>query len=1627
MHKQTILWTALPNGVVERDGERFLRISVYVSPRLQLSADEGMTLDRFPDWRHWTKTVSDIAGYTITIGGFTTQVRLADPGVLRPALWDSMFNDDTFVKPYEFPDYRDRLIISYPAAGIAHHLQSLYQQAGVLPRGVMQADTDDVGSSDILETLAKMDIRWDKIAARRFRDVLAERTLGSFLTDFSQLSLDNQFSLLDQHVLADDALVSPTQPIQTNPQEDYKRLLLFHTPPEQLFSTEEEDQRAVQRPYPPLPRGEDGFQRYMDFHEAVSMLGTYPLLLRQLGLVLDLEVPQADIPLGALNVQVLPDWTSSSDVESESVSPRTAAIHQRSTTFSNMFLARPRPDGGGMIRNGVLNLDLSDFALVQFDVDGGAIKLMDFARSISSGLFAPDDVYSAVLPALRSAGLSLNLTNRANRLYQHFNQTAQNNNRVEAQQNILLYAEDILRGYRVDIWDSSTKSWHTLCLRDGVYKLEDTVIGMPETVDEGFAQMAMTQQAQTEEDTPPESDDLYLHESLFRWEGWSLVAPRPGKSIPPEGDTNTAPREEPNTPLMPFKLEVNFKAARRSLPRLRFGTEYRMRVRVVDLAGNSLAPGEGGDLGAFPPTRLRPLPYLRYEPLGSPYVLLRKKITMQDAGESLARLVIRSFNDAPDKDALLSSDINERHIAPPPTTQLMAETHAVFDDPQGRLKNDSTTYALIAARDNPVDLSQTETPVIPQAQMPITYLPDPLAVGAALRDLPGAPEGMIGRVSSNGAFEFAAVPGILVRPGSVVQIPFTGNGGPISAPFPPGLQALYLFNEGEGSLVRDVSGVGTPLDLTIADPGNVTWGSGRLTVNAATIIASSVPAVKITSACRSTNEVSVEAWVEPANTVQSGPARIVALSEDQGDRNFTLGQGLWGEQPSNVFDFRVRTHSTDANGRPSLTTPTGFATTALTHIVCTRRADGTRTIYVNGAVATSDISTGTFTPWNDAFYLALANEFVAPRAWLGSYHLVAVYNRALTSEEVQTRFTSGAGISSPVPDLLERMLNAASFRLALTEHADGFTAPHWNAAERVLTVYLPKAEEMHFSLSTYMSADDLRLMGVWNWLREYLDGEVRQALTDPDRLESLAHHTVNLAQYALEGGHEMLTPARQIVLVHAVQQPIGVPYVCELTAQRKLNETLARLMGEIRVHGKSTVKIDLLAAWQEPVDDLNVPGPDLRSVQAHAAEVPISTLYGGTIYQHGRSVANYDSQADALKFISYAYPVHEFRDTKHRIVQYTVTATSRYKEYFAGDVPGGFTRSSEPTLVNVPNTARPAAPLVRYILPTYGWKRETTTNLIGSYRRGGGLRVYLERPWYSSGEGELLGVVLWQGGSLTDEQREKLKPFISQIGVDPLWGSAPTSTMLASYHFTNEMTNMSYLHLPEVDAVEVPIENKRLGVVGHNVGYDPERRLWYCDIEIDPGDSYTPFVRLALARFQPDSVEGAHLSQIVLADFAQLAPNRAAILTYDPYEPGAIDLVISGFTYRQSADLQGNPVADGSFFVISVEKRDPDIMGDLGWIEDASIVITPTNTSDIDQVLWKGQLALPATREPGQYRVVIREYEELYGRQRLVFQVPSRRRFRAGGMRGSFYILPSIATEIPVRRRRLVYADTLEL
>ena len=218
-----------------------------------------------------------------------------------------------------------------------------------------------------------------------------------------------------------------------------------------------------------------------------------------------------------------------------------------------------------------------------------------------------------------------------------------------------------------------------------------------------------------------------------------------------------------------------------------------------------------------------------------------------------------------------------------------------------------------------------------------------------------------------------------------------------------GLLALYDFGLNEGSIVKDVSGVEPALDLQIANNKAVKRVKGSLEVRGQTMIKSIKVPTKIIKAIKDTGQLTVEAWVRPANLKQAGPARILTISKDTSNRNFTLGQD------GHRYDLRLRTSKTSLNGLPSLASPANGVTTQLTHLAYLRERSGKARFYVNGKQVAEKTVAGDLKDWNGNYRLALGNEFSNNRAWLGTYHLLAIYGRALTVQEVKMHFEGGAG------------------------------------------------------------------------------------------------------------------------------------------------------------------------------------------------------------------------------------------------------------------------------------------------------------------------------------------------------------------------------------------------------------------------------------------------------------------------------------------------------------------------------------------------------------------------------------------------------------------------------------------
>ena len=700
---QHIMWTALPNGVT-RDGD--CRVSVLVSPELTRTDAVPRTLDEFPDMLDWPAVLRR-AKFAFRFDGVTVD----DPVTVSApdsSVWQSVFPPSTFVRSHQFEDKRGITVLSYPIQTIHNFVRDMY--------GDLAADAGD----DLPDRLDHFRHLGDLVEyLPEPRDVLK-----LLRNPDSQLPLHEPrtaFSLLQTYhrPLAKEETVKYAKRGPDDPRED----ATWRT------------HRLVDMPK------EDDFKDLIDFHQIVSSTNQYFGLLRQLGLVLDFTLPARAMPDGdtTARLQVLADWSPTSEANSgvetlKDTRPVTITRLEPGKRFEAVL-----KDPSAPMVDGYLRLD-ERFDLVQVDVDGAGMKVKNFARSLLTmqGASKQEPEPSAGAPALQTAGIMLVQPNRGDSLTSAIDRSGALNDAETAASDVELVREDLVRGYHVDILDVERGRWQSLCRRDGLIDLLDTLDDIAVKDEEGAVRLGVTQSADGEE-----ADIVKLYEGLYAWTGWSLSAPQPGLAI--DTDDSVAPLANTAPPGMTF--QTNFRPHKGSLPSLRYGRKYRMRVRVADLALNA-EPWAPGDVHPKP-AESPEVRYLRYEPVEPPAMALGRTGSIAEKpgdGEAMARIAIRTFNDDPADNTVPVTVTERRHIVPSRTSVKQAETHGRLDDANGRI--DPATYGMLSAQDMPLESAtlsfdgvESAFPVASDGFV-LPYLPDPFAHAVATRFLGPADVGV---------------------------------------------------------------------------------------------------------------------------------------------------------------------------------------------------------------------------------------------------------------------------------------------------------------------------------------------------------------------------------------------------------------------------------------------------------------------------------------------------------------------------------------------------------------------------------------------------------------------------------------------------------------------------------------------------------------------------------------------------------------------------------------------------------------------------------------------------------------------------------------------------------------------
>jgi hypothetical protein len=544
-------------------------------------------------------------------------------------------------------------------------------------------------------------------------------------------------------------------------------------------------------------------------------------------------------------------------------------------------------------------------------------------------------------------------------------------------------------------------------------------------------------------------------------------------------------------------------------------------------------------------------------------------------------------------------------------------------------------------------------------------------------------------------------------------------------------------------------------------------------------------------------------------------------------------------------------------------------------------------------------------------------------------------------------------------------------------------------------VYLPEGEQQLIRYGSYPDPGRLKDFQLFY---------VANTITDTD---FIVEQNIPRTRSALEvdlffksGMVSNITPQSEIRLVHAILAPLTNPaFSGKLSvSERRTFGRAVLLQDTIEVHRTSTSKIEIEAVWDDYSDARGaVAWPVVvrtRSLPPITVTVPLPdlTIKPDETHQHLIVKVRQD-----------------FPDTRYRKVRYQITATSRFRDYFDKSLtsdPKNITkRSVVSKTFDILNTAPPEVPAVEYILPTFTWKTEGKPGrLPQKISRLTGLRIFLRRPWPTSGEGEQLGILLRPTGVEPTETTE-LPPSFSEIGSDPIRIDAGTSERylnLDDFIITNPkgkrlgviaidiMPKIIPDVAPAPDASgNIPLEEDgqvtpgqagftttRFDVAAFDVHYDSTKRLVYADIEIQPRKEYFPFVRFVVARYQPQSAPYAFLSRPVSADFVQVAPDRLLTTTREERAGDVSGAVKSVFVLKLTGPMHGD-IKRGSLLneVEIVAVRDSLGSTTMHDVEQFALPIQLMHVSGPsgDMAVWTTEIEMKLAREFKELQ--ISEYE----------------------------------------------------
>ncbi|MBB4364346.1 hypothetical protein GGD65_005404 [Bradyrhizobium sp. CIR18] len=261
----------------------------------------------------------------------------------------------------------------------------------------------------------------------------------------------------------------------------------------------------------------------------------------------------------------------------------------------------------------------------------------------------------------------------------------------------------------------------------------------------------------------------------------------------------------------------------------------------------------------------------------------------------------------------------------------------------------------------------------------------------------------------------------------------------------------------------------------------------------------------------------------------------------------------------------------------------------------------------------------------------------------------------------------------------------------------------------------------------------------------------------------------------------------------------------------------------------------------------------------------------------------------------------------------------------------------------IPSTRRPQPIDPQSVLPAFVWslQQDDKTGAVDIERRMLA-RLRFRRPWFSSGEGEKLGIALWpptifeQPSTRTEFDPNKEVPpdadnlpkevatilrdqtrgggYITRAGSDPIrhGGSFDRGDFMPLEAFRDAYPREGAPpRAQRVPSIAMPLPKDpdtgeqfvlHVALLTYEPLFDPIDETWYVDVEISGRDFPDGWVRFGLVRYQENAMEGRKVSEPTVAMVQILPRRRVRVSTRREQGQYLVTLTVEGAGSIAAAD-----------------------------------------------------------------------------------------------------------------------------